>query len=99
MLRLPFRYLRRGISFGGILMLLSITGPMVYPSDSAGIFCSILFWCLLGISLVSGVLIAVLRMTGRLEFTYTSADHSSYLYNAETLHRQMREQRRAKGRD
>ena len=99
MLRMPFRYLRRGISFGGILMLLSITGPMVYPSDAAGLFFRILFWCLLGISLVSGILIAILRMTGCLELTYTSADRSSYLYNAETLHRQMREQRRKKGRD
>jgi len=99
MLKMPFRYFRSWITFGGIVVLLSIAGPMVFPSDAAGIFFSILFWSVLGVSLVSGIPVAVLQMTGRLEFTYTSADRSSYLYNAKTLHRQMRSQRCAKRRD
>jgi hypothetical protein len=94
-----YRTWRRSITLGAALMMLSFVVPIFWGEEWIRTACDILFWTSLLGSVGFQLAIAVLRRLGIFEFSYTEADRNSYLYNMESMHRQMRDFRRGKKRD
>lgn len=94
-----YRTWRRSIALGAAMLMSSFVVPIFFAAEWVGTACEILFWMSLVGSVAFQLAILVLLRLGIFEFSYTEADRNSYLYNMESVHRQMRDFRREKKRD
>jgi hypothetical protein len=99
MIKLRCTILRRSIHLGVGLILLCIAGGYYFREEPWVFLFEVLGWCVVVMSIVSNIVVSLLRKAGLLEFTYTEVDRCSYLYNQEKLHKQVSENRRARKRE
>lgn len=99
MLTMRYQTYRRIVFLGSWLLFLCFLGMIFFRTSGWVIVFEILFWAMWVGGTAFHVIVRILRATGNLEFTYTDADRSSMLYNAEQLHRQMKEWMRSRKND
>lgn len=88
-----YRTWRRSVALGAAVLMLTFVVPIFLGGERVGMACEILFWTSLVGSVGLQLAIVVLRRLGILGFSYTDADRNSYLYNMESMYRQMRDSR------
>ena len=88
MITLRYQTIRRSLSCGSILLMLSFVLPMFFRIPWVAVVCEILFVVLIASSAGLALAVGILRKLGKLQWVCTEKDRSSYLFNMERLHQQ-----------
>jgi hypothetical protein len=90
LITLHYQTIRRSLSYGSILLMLSFVLPMFVQIPWVAVVCELLFVVLIVSCVGCGLAVSILRKLGKLHWIYTGQDRSSYLLSMERLHQQMK---------